>query len=253
MNLLKNVELKKKKTSYSEFVTQVEDEQNRMCDQIANIKNFWEVPRQLKQKVGQDRQFRDFFGDTVISPIEKDEISVLENIRDKFRGLDIFAEEIISKTFHITIHDLSSGKRNVKLEEKVKSNEEKCREIIDELKNYFEKKPDEAIVKLRSTRIYPVSNIALLVGFNPVTDRDYKIMLNLYQLFENVQFLRYAPRFHVTLNYFQSRSLKHMEIEDFEKVLLATRDFSMELTLDLKRIEYQHFLNMNHYECKYKI
>ena len=116
VNLLKNVELKKKKTSYSEFVTQVEDEQNKMCDQIANIKNFWEVPRQLKQKVGQDRQFRDFFGDTVISPIEKDEISVLENIRDRFRGLDIFAEEIISKTFHITIHDLSSGKRSGKLQ-----------------------------------------------------------------------------------------------------------------------------------------
>ena len=253
INLIKPIILKKRSVNYKNFYHSSEEDQLQLIRGLENSKSSWTVPLALKAKVGKDRKLKDYFGDTVVFTLDEKEKDKLRLLQQRFLNLDIFAENLDFQFFHLTLHDLFNGKRKILLEKKVEKNKELVKIIFDHLREYLDKNPDHSVINMVPSYVYPAKNIALLIGYLPKTEKDYQILLNCYNLFEEINYLKKWPSFHVTLNYFQSRSIKTLEIMELVHELKAQKMLDFEISLNLKNLEYQHFHNMNSYQTIWKI
>lgn len=155
---------------------------------------------------------------------------------------------MIKKQLHLTLHDLSNSSRKEEVAEQLVENEKRCRVIFAKLMNHLANNPEQRKIKMVSTCAYPCLNISVLLGFAPASEQDYNRLINIYNLFEEVIYLDYWLRPHVTLAYFFPRTLNGDEIKKLRDNLQKINESGYEIELDVQELAYQHFSSMNHYQ-----
>lgn len=256
MDLSKPLTIKNKEISFKEYCNTVKSEQASAINWLKTKDIKWNIPDSLRKKVDKSGRLKHYFGDTVAVPLKKEDIYSLETIQKKIylEISDISAEELVSDCFHVTIHDLNSSSCKGEIQNKLENNKNKCKTIFKKLAEGLKKNPDQSKIKLNSTYIYPSCNISYVIGFVPDSEKDFKTLMNLYNNFNEVVYLDCLPRFHVTLNYFKPVELSGAKIiKMYNAFLKFNKQLDITIELDLLKLEYQRFENMNSYNSFLKL
>jgi len=254
MNLLKPVFWKGQLIEYSDYCQTLKREQQSALEYLGHTPVDWVVPESLKAKVFEDGTLKPFFGDTIVSTLTLEKTQEINIIQESlFQQNGIFATKLDYRQFHVTIHDLNHGNQREEIEEKMTQSHVACRHIFTQLANYFRQHPDQAIIELKGTNVFPSWNISLLLGLIPASDQDFRILLNVYNFFNEVVSLDYWLRAHITLAYFRPIKLSQPEISNLSYLLAKLNPLHFQIQLDLKQLTYQIFDNMNHYQDKYYV
>lgn len=255
MDLTIPVKLKNNPMDFEQYCNTIEREQTSSINWMTAPDARWNVPDSLKVKVDGDGILKPFFGDTVVIPNEKEDISRLVQFKDEFHRQvgELCASPLLPEHFHITLHDLSNGPRFEDLEVKMENNSEKCRDIFSRVAEYLQKNDDQAKVKLISTYAYPSCNISAVLGFAPKTDKDYKVIMNFYNLFDDVVYLSYWLRMHLTLAYFKPFEFSRGQMLELVDALNSLNRNRIEIELDLWKTAYQRFDDMNDYKTIFSL
>ncbi|MEW6743884.1 MAG: hypothetical protein AB1486_14110 [Planctomycetota bacterium] len=215
----------------------------------------WSVPDACRAKVDATGTLKPFHGDTVVLPLEPEAIARLRVIQGQLieGGGEWLSDPLEPSTFHVTLHDLSASLRAEELRDGLESNREQVRNLFGELGKILRDDPSLARVTLRATRIFPCMNISVLAGFSPVSERDFRVLMNAHALFDEVVVLGYWLRPHVTLAYFRPMPPPGGERQALIAALGRLNDPDLEIVLDLRDLAYQRFTSMNHYETEFRV
>lgn len=244
LDLLSPVVLKNQPREFDEYRATVLAEQGSATAWLAAPDARWVVPESLRQKVADDGRLLPYHGDTVVLPLDRGAVSACRKLQRELRDelhRDL-AERLDPATFHVTLHDLSHGPVAANLDE----NAARCRERFASLATSLTARPELARITLQPTAVYPSVNVSLVLGLLPATDRDFRVIMNAYNLFDDVVHVPYWPRFHVTLDYLRPRSL------DTRRLHGALPCPSPEpIHVDLWHLAYQRFDGMNRYTTEF--
>ena len=255
MDLTIPVRLKNDPVDFEDYCNTIEKEQVSSISWMTAPDARWNVPDSLKAKVDKEGKLRPFFGDTIVIPNEEADISRLGKFKDELHNLvgELCAFPLIPEHFHITLHDLTSGTGRENLTDKMENNSEKCRQIFKTIAEYLHKNDDQAKIRLTSTYAYPSCNISVVLGFAPKTDKDYRIIMNLYNLFDDVVYLSYWLRMHLTLAYFKPFEFFRGQMLRLMNALNSLNHNRIEIELDLWKMAYQRFDDMNDYKTIFSL
>lgn len=254
MNLLELVFWKGQLIEYADYCQTINREQQSALEYLGHSPIDWIVPESLKAKVFEDGTFKPFFGDTIVSTLTLEKSREIKMIQESlFQQNGIFATKLDYRQFHVTIHDLNNGKQLQAIEEQMTRSRVACRHIFTQLASYFRQYPEQAIIQLKGTNVFPCLNISLLLGLIPASDRDFRILLNVHNLFNEVVCFDYWLRPHVTLAYFMPRKLSQVEISNLSYLLAKLNPLHFQIKLDLKQLVYQIFEDMNYYQDEYLV
>ncbi len=249
MNLIQNISIKSCSVTSKEYADIIMRDQKAAKDYLINLSDNWTIPKALTDKVDEVGAMRPFYGDTTVFELSDIQIARIEALIDQINNLETFwAQPLDPKQLHLTLHDLSNSPIEGAVISSMESNQKKVRDIFKKLSLYLTQYPEYRFVKLRSTEVFPSMNIALLLGFIPATDRDARVFLNLYNLFEDVVYLDYWPRPHVTLSYFTPSEFEVEERKQLFDLCEKLQKNPVELEFDILKLAYQHFFDMNSYK-----
>lgn len=191
----------------------------------------WKVPDSVRAKVGPDGRLLPFEGDTMVFRLAPEELDWLDALRARLvEGLEeLFAEPLRKLDLHLTLHDLSVPSSD--------ENQAAARQV----------RLEPGTVELELLRVFPCLNISVLAGFAPVTPEDFRRAMGWHQAYEEVVPLHSLFRPHVTLAYFRPRAYHESEVARLSQ-RLASVQTAGRLRLDLSRLFYQRFTDMNHFQ-----
>jgi hypothetical protein len=140
----------------------------------------------------------------------------------------------------------------VDLRERVKETSKKVGKVFREINEYITDNPEERFAEVESLGITSGGFVALMMIFLPSTEKDYRIIMNLSDLFDGIVYLKNFLRIHLTLNYFNTKKFGPDEIW---KTMDVMKNFkkTFRLKLDLRRLAYQTFTDMNSYETIFSV
>ena len=94
-----------------------------MMDSLSYMGNL-ETNSNLSNKVYSYGAFCPFIGDTVIFELDKEVKQIVEQFQNVLYEQcgEMFAEKVVSDTFHVTLHDLSNGKPSEEVKQRMKKN-----------------------------------------------------------------------------------------------------------------------------------
>ena len=221
------------------------------------------VQESVKEKVDGEGAYKPFFGNTVVFPLEEDMLNYMEEIQKKVSVIredpeicnqgQYVAKALEKETYHITLHDLTYDLDKEKADEKIRATQKGALYIIKKLKEM-----DFPVIKMEPAYLFAMNSTALVLGFRAMDEEHQKNLMMLYELFQTVVDLPRPLTPHGTITYF-----KYAKRHDSWKIR-GVRDIISEVNqqikrdreagvnplveLDVKKLAYQHFLSMNHYD-----
>lgn len=248
INLKQSVFMKGEAWDYQRYTSTMVNEQKGARDYLDSDSIQWNVPASLSKKVNSNGELLPFFGDTTVFTLTSSQVQQLDPILNYFEStLPFLASPLDRQQLHMTLHDLSNDPILANVQQSMAHNQERVREIFIQLKKYLTLHPEERYLTMRVNGIYPCLNISLLLGLEPASDKDFKKLINLYNLFDEVVYLNYWLRPHITLSYFLPKQLNKSEISLLSHSLKKIGTPKLEFTFDLLELSYQHFFDMNDY------
>jgi hypothetical protein len=248
LSLTGPVSIKGEPWSYQHYVTLLTGEIDGAIDFLYQPDMEWSVPESLRAKVNQQGELTPFFGDTTVFSLSDGEIKKVGALIDTLQPTSLFATPLDRQQLHMTLHDLNNSPRKEEVSTAMESTQLQTEKIMQQLNLYLERHPEDRYINMVSTKAFDCLNIAVLLGFKPASERDYKILMNLYNLFEPVVYLDYWLRPHVTLTYFKPRVPTEDEVALLRDSIERVNQHSVELKLDIMELAYQHFYDMNSYQ-----
>lgn len=229
--------------SYQEFLNRIHGFEK---PELHFAGTFFNGNPSLARKIRPDNTFCDFFGDTVVFDLD-------EKVKDKLSEClnklyvevpECFCERLHTDTFHMTLHDLSNSERLTGVAADVFVNELKIRELSKGMKVLES-------IKMRSSCIFNMVNTSLVLGLYPTDEKEYKKLIELYQVFDSVKKLEYPLTPHITLAYYNVNGFEETAAKKLEKLVywLNTSGAFIPFEVELKyeALYYQKFINMNEY------
>jgi len=197
----------------------------------------------LIKKVKPDNSFRDFYGDTVVFHLNTEDQKRIEKYLDKLykEAPECFCERLVTGTIHMTLHDLCNSDQLSEVVEKMKENEKKiavrCRGMNE-----------PAVIKMRSTCVFNMVSTSLVLGLYPVDEAEYKKLMALYGIFNEIKELPYSLTPHITLAYYNVNGFSDASARKLENLAYRmNQGEEMEVELDCRELYYQRFHSMNEY------
>ena len=200
----------------------------------------------LTKKVHPDNSFRPFYGDTVVFDLDDTTKERLLKWLDKLyaEAPECFCERLYADTFHMTLHDLCNSETLEEVAAELFANEQKVREKCTEM-------TVPASIKMKSKYIFNMVNTSLVLGLYPADEAEYKKLMELYYMFDDVKRLDYPLTPHITLAYYNVHGFSNTSAKKLEELVcqlnFAELENEMEIVLEAKDLYYQHFDSMNHY------
>lgn len=198
----------------------------------------------LAGKVNWDNQFRPFFGDTVVFDLNDTVKKEIGRVVDElYKDVpECFAERLNPATFHMTLHDLSNSPVLQDITEEMFWNEL----LMIKKQHRMEK---NMCIRMKTNYIFNMVSNSLVLGLYPVDEEEYKKLMGLYDVVNEVKELNYPLTPHITLAYynvhgFSEESARSLEkrIEEFNQDI-----HGMDIELNTNELYYQKFLHMNQY------
>lgn len=198
----------------------------------------------LPQKVSASGGFEPFAGSTAVFTLPKDIKARLAVMRDALyeNCRDILSERLTEETFHITLHDLVSGKPCPELKERVRGAQGRALDAVRAIAG------SGVSVRVESTRVFNMVNNSLVLGFAPSDEESCRVLMGCYEALQDVVRLGYPLTPHVTLAYFRPGIVSGEALSRLREAVDRTeRMEKIRLELPLSRLEYQLFSDMNSY------
>lgn len=199
----------------------------------------------LARKVGEDGRFRPFYGDTVIFDVEDEVKCRIERIKSQLHRScgDVLAEPLDKDTFHVTLHDLSSGGDSAALTAQMDQNHWKTRQILDAVR-----REDMPPARVKAVSVFNMVNTSVVLGLEPADDASCRRLMELYERFQDVVRLDYPLTLHITIAYFRPGRYSDGQRQELVRMFSElNRDLDMGFSLEDERLWYQRFRDMNHY------
>lgn len=197
----------------------------------------------IAEKVNRDNTFKDFFGDTIVFNLDNITRERLRNQVDQLYQLvpECFCKKLSSSTLHVTLHDLSNASVLQDVASDFCQNELK---IVEKTKEIDSNKR----IKMKSTYIFNMCDISLVLGLYPINEQEYNALMNLYYMFDDVKKLNYPFTPHITLAYYNRNGFDIVSARKLESIVSKFNKNQMEIELDVNNLFYQRFTNMNDYK-----
>ena len=161
---------------------------------------------------------------------------------------ECFCEKRITDTLHMTMHDLSNSTSKKEIENEMKNNLKKLKEVL-KVEPIMEQK-----IRMRTNFITDFGHVNLVLALCPVNEEEYKKLIKIRSIIDKVKKLDYKFTPHVTLAYFNSKGFDIDSVINLVKTvrrLNSTENF--EIVLDTKKLIYQTFTDMNNYKNIYNL
>lgn len=166
-------------------------------------------------KVHPDNSFCNFYGDTVIFDLDEEDktwlAALVQKLYDEVPAC--FAEAFPVSSYHMTLHDLSSGSRLSSLMPELESNRQKLKQQLAS-RSLFSPK-----IKMRSSFIFNMVDTRLVMGLVLDREVDYVNLMSLYRLVDGVMPLTYPFTPHVTLAYYNANGFSAEEARKLKKLV----------------------------------
>jgi len=257
IDLSKEVYLKGEKIDYEKYCGIIRREYLDILEYYQKNPDRKIIPG-LTKKVDENGKYRAFYGDTTVFQLDGEAINRIKTAQDFIheRIPELLARRLDPKFFHITLHDLNNENDDFSsmddLKERVKETSKKAGKVFREINEYLTDNPEERFAEVESLGIASGGFVALMMVFLPSTEKDYRIIMNLYNLFDEIVYLKNFLRIHLTLNYFNTKKFGSDEIRETMEVAKNFKK-TFRLKLDLRRLAYQTFTDMNSYETIFSV
>lgn len=228
--------------TYQEFLDRISSFEIK---EISYGNKYFRGNPSLAQKVGKDNKFKNFYGDTVVFALE-------EPVKEKLAGYtdllylhapQCFCEKLAPHTFHVTLHDLCSSGNQSDAAQQMLENEPAVTEITAQLQKYA-----GAAVKMKSKYIFNMVDTSLVMGLYPADADGYRILTDLYSVFDGVKKLDYPFTPHITLAYYNINGFDTRAARSLEKAVnQLNNNEETEIELNVDNLYYQKFISMNRY------
>ena len=226
--------------SYQEFLQRI----NSFETPNLQLAGDFSPSKSLLAKVSQDNSFNKFYGDTTVFDLDSQTKSRISQIIDKLHSLapECFAEKLDPDTIHMTLHDLSNSPNLTDVINSVSQDKEKIANILNTTS--ISTKP----IQMRTNNIINMVNTSLVLALSPSSEDDYKRLMNLYELFDNVRELPYPLTPHVTLAYYNHNGFNANLAEKLKGIVGRLNTMPFDLSISPNSLKYQTFTDMNHYK-----
>jgi len=261
MNFSVCPKIKKKTMSFGEYLSTSMEEMKMDLVTLSHPSFNWQISEGVSKKVSENGDYIDFKGDTIVWPADKKLIRTVRDIQQIFYA-DMkyyIAAPLIPDTFHITIHDLNNeftvhnGLNERNIDEVLKKSAEDVEDVFSKLNEYLEKNPEYNKVKMDYIGVSSNQQVALGIRFTPSTEKDYNILMNVYNMFEHIVYLPYYLRPHITLGYFKPIQMPRERIDILVKKIKTANKTKLTVTMNMMDIVHQTFSNMNKYESQFAV
>ena len=153
-----------------------------------------------------------------------------------------FCERLVLNTFHMTLHDLSNAPVLRDVAEELFENELKVIEKMRKIQNQ-----EKATIRMKSKYIFNMVDTSLVLGLYPVGEEEYRKLMELYFMFEDVKKLPYPFTPHITLAYYNVNGFDLQAAGMLEEAVSKLNQDEMEIELNVNNLYYQKFKSMNDY------
>lgn len=225
--------------TYQEFLDRINSFEKK---EIKYGNKYFEGNPSISQKVDKDNLFRKFYGDTIVFAL--DDIikeTLAEYVELLYQSVpECFCERLTPNTFHVTLHDLSNSPTLRDVAEELFENELKVIERIREIQEYKK-------IKMKSKYIFNMVDTSLVLGLYPVDEGEYRKLMELYCIFDNVKKLNYPFTPHITLAYYNVNGFDLRAARILENAVSRLNNNELEIELNINNLYYQKFKSMNNY------
>lgn len=199
------------------------------------------------KKVADNRQFINFYGDTVVFDLEDDIKQLLKGYLDLLYrdSEDCFGERLVSNTFHMTLHDLSNSNNLAEIPETMEANQGKLVELLNRNQHLL-----HTTTEMESPVIFNMVNASLVLGLIPKNENEYAKLIKLYYLINGVLELPYPLTPHITLAYFSRNGFSEPKARELEAIINELNKTKLPVRLDTKNLIYQRYTSMNDYQTE---
>ncbi|MGT2907393.1 ligT like phosphoesterase [Streptococcus dentiloxodontae] len=200
-------------------------------------------------KVHPDNRFRDFYGDTVVFDLaEADKTWLATLVQKLYDELPAcFAEALPVSSYHMTLHDLSSGSRLSSLMAELETNRQKLRKQLADWSSFSPK------IMMRSHFIFNMVDTSLVMGLVPDREVDYDNLMILYRLVDDVMPLPYPFTPHITLAYYNANGFSAEHVRKLKKLVAELNNMQHDFILDSEKLYYQTFRSMKDYQSVFAL
>jgi len=212
----------------------------------------FETGAALRDKVDENGVLLPYIGDTVVFDLNEGTKTWLADaqamIYDACGHFTLFAERLDPASFHVTLHDLCSGRPEQAADvlSKMQAREAAANVHIEAFKWQYDK-----TIRLRVKGMMNMLGISVALAFEPVSQDDWEPLNDMYMRLQRVTQLPYKLTPHVTLAYFRPDANGYGA--DVTQALQKTIDEAnetfagREIELPLSALRYSCFTDMNHY------
>lgn len=256
LDLEKKVVLKGNQVSYESYCNILKEEIVSWNKWIKDQRK-WEIVPGLTNKVNFEGEYTPFYGDTTVFPMDKETIIKATEIQDYLweKIPDLLARKLKPGFFHITLHDLNnehdSSKSRKELEIAVEGTKQKVGKVFKKIRNYIENNPENRFIDIDSIGIFG-GVVGLSIGFLPSSEKDYRLLMNLHALLDEVLYLNKYLRIHLSLNYLKPFMFSK---NDIERLVETVNNFheKIHVKIDILDLAYQIFTDMNVYKTIFTV
>lgn len=225
--------------TYQEFLDRINSFEEK---EIKYGNKYFKGNPSISQKVDINNTFRKFFGDTIVFTLDN---FIKEKLAEYVELLyqsapECFCERLVADTFHVTLHDLSNSPILRDVAEELFENELKVIEMMSEVQKYKK-------IKMKSKYIFNMVDTSLVLGLYPVDDDEYRKLMDLYCIFDNVKKLNYPFTPHITLAYYNVNGFNLRAARILENTVNQLNNNELEIELNDNNLYYQKFKSMNNY------
>lgn len=225
--------------TYQEFLDRINSFEKK---ELKYENKYFKGNPSILQKVDKDNSFRKFYGDTIafaLDDIIKETLA--EYVELLYQSVpECFCERLTPNTFHVTLHDLSNSPTLRDVAEELFENELKVIERIVEIQEYKK-------IKMKSKYIFNMVDTSLVLGLYPVDEGEYRKLMELYCIFDNVKKLNYPFTPHITLAYYNVNGFDLRAARILENAVSRLNNNEFEIELNIYNLYYQKFKSMNNY------
>lgn len=199
------------------------------------------------KKVAENRQFINFYGDTVVFDLEDDIKQLLKGYLELlYRDSEVcFGEKLVPNTFHMTLHDLSNSENLAEISKTMAANQDKLVDLVKMHQHLLHQ-----TIEMQSTVIFNMVNASLVLGLIPKDENEYAKLIKLYYLINDVRELPYPLTPHITLAYFSRNGFSQHKARELETIINELNKTKLPVRLDTKNLVYQRFTSMNNYRTE---
>ena len=203
----------------------------------------------LDDKVDALGKFKQFIGNTTLFTLDLNNVKT-KMVRKKLKYMqeilyskcqDLFAERLNENTFHMTLHDLISGRPENVVDNEICLIGEKAKIFIEnECKKSW-------IIRLKTICVFNMVNASVVLGLEPCSDLDCYRLMALYERLEEIFPVGYQMTPHITLAYYKPGIYQENDIKKLKEAFdcLLKETFIIEFTSE--NLTCQNFCDMNHY------